>query len=157
MTKAAILVDGGFYRKRARKLWGKKTAQDRADELYRYTFRHLDKKDGPAQRELYRIFCYDCPPVQGTVYHPLLKKNIDFGKGEPLLLNPNPARHRRAGRFLFKRLIRKKLPRPEGRGSVDRSYQISAPSTIQMRRYGSRISTGSTGSTGCGCVAAPAM
>ena len=82
MTKTAILVDGGFYRKRAHKLWGKKTAEDRADELNRYAFRHLNKKDGSASRELYRIFYYDCPPVQSTVYHPLLKKNVDFGKLE---------------------------------------------------------------------------
>ena len=80
MTKTAILVDGGFYRKRATKLWGKKTGEDRADELYKYVFRHLDKKDGPVGRELYRIFYYDCPPANVTVYHPFLKKNVDFGK-----------------------------------------------------------------------------
>lgn len=83
MTKTAILVDGGFYRKRARKLWGKKTPADRADELNAYVFRHiLEKEDGNVPRELYRIFYYDCPPVQSTVYHPLLRKNIDFGKQE---------------------------------------------------------------------------
>ena len=63
-----------------------------------------------------------------------MRKAAKLTQREPLLLNPNPARHRRAGRFLFKRLIRKKLPRPEGRGSIARSYQFSAPSTIQMRR-----------------------
>lgn len=82
MGKTAILVDGGFYRKRATKLWGKKSAEDRADELYRYVFKHLDKKDGTRERELYRIFYYDCPPVQNVVYHPLLKRNIEFGKNE---------------------------------------------------------------------------
>ena len=83
MTKTAILVDGGFYRKRAASLWGKKTAQDRADELHDYAFKHIARKtDGPYERELYRIFYYDCPPVQNVVYHPLLKKNIEFGKEE---------------------------------------------------------------------------
>lgn len=83
MTKTAILVDGGFYRKRARKLWGKKTPEERADELNAYVFRHIiEKEDGNVPRELYRIFYYDCPPVQSTVYHPLLKQNIDFGKEE---------------------------------------------------------------------------
>lgn len=38
--------------------------------------------DGPCSRELYRIFYYDCPPVQSVVYHPLLKRNIEFGKLE---------------------------------------------------------------------------
>lgn len=83
MAKTAVLVDGGFYRKGARALWGIKSPEDRADELNRYVFRHINsKRDGGAQRELYRIFYYDCPPVQKTVYHPLLKKNIDFGKLE---------------------------------------------------------------------------
>lgn len=81
MTKTAILVDGGFYRKRAHSLWGKKTSRDRAEELIRYAFKHLDKRDGPCVRELYRIFYYDCPPLQKTVFHPL-KGNIEFGKLE---------------------------------------------------------------------------
>ena len=34
----AILVDGGFYRKRATAIWGAKTAEDRADEL----MEHID-------------------------------------------------------------------------------------------------------------------
>lgn len=83
MTKTAILVDGGFYRKRAMRLWGKKDPRERADELNRYVFRHIEEKsDGKQPRELYRIFYYDCPPVQNVVYHPLLKKNIEFGKLE---------------------------------------------------------------------------
>ncbi|MCI8425699.1 MAG: NYN domain-containing protein [Adlercreutzia sp.] len=81
MTKTAVLVDGGFYRKRAAHLWGKKTAKARASELVHYVFKHIDKTDGPYARELYRIFYYDCPPLQTTVYHPL-KGNVDFGKLE---------------------------------------------------------------------------
>ena len=82
MAKTAVLVDGGFYRKRARSLWGKKSPDERADELNRYVFEHLSKKDGPSERELYRVFYYDCPPLKKTVYHPLLRRNIDFGKLE---------------------------------------------------------------------------
>lgn len=37
----AILVDGGFYRKRAKNLWGEKAPHERAKELERYCFRHL--------------------------------------------------------------------------------------------------------------------
>lgn len=33
LTRTAILVDGGFYRKRAAYLWGQKTAEERAKEL----------------------------------------------------------------------------------------------------------------------------
>ena len=46
MAKTAILVDGGFYRKRAAHLWGKKTAEERAKELNAYCMAHLHDKDG---------------------------------------------------------------------------------------------------------------
>lgn len=74
MVKTAILVDGGFYRKRARKLWGKKSGIERASELYAYCQAHLNDKY--ETRSLYRIFYYDCPPIENTLYHPLTQKNI---------------------------------------------------------------------------------
>ena len=44
--KTAILVDGGYYRKRAIALWGKnKTAAERADELFRYCLLHISEPD----------------------------------------------------------------------------------------------------------------
>ena len=77
--KVAIMIDGGFYRRRAQSCLGEKTAQERANELIAYCHRHL--KRIPLERtELYRIFYYDCPPMDKKVYHPLLKKTIDFGK-----------------------------------------------------------------------------
>lgn len=80
MIKTAILVDGGFYRQRAYKLFGAKTGKERADELESYCRSHLnDKRE---ERELYRIFYYDCPPISKKLYHPFLKKQIDFGKLE---------------------------------------------------------------------------
>ena len=80
MTRTAIMVDGGFYRKRAKRLWGDKSPQARADELGRYIFKHLAKTDGRNSRDLYRVFYYDCPPVDKVVYHPLLQRNVDFGR-----------------------------------------------------------------------------
>ena len=56
MTRTAILIDGGFYRKRARVLWGNKTAAERADELEKYCHAHLHQRDGKIGRQLYRIF-----------------------------------------------------------------------------------------------------
>lgn len=82
MAKTAILVDGGFYRKRAHFLWGKKTGKERAEELNAYVFKHLRKTDGAEERHLYRVFYYDCPPMDTTVYHPYLKKNIEFSKSD---------------------------------------------------------------------------
>ena len=82
--KVAILVDGGFYRRRALLLFGEKKAEDRAKELVEYAMRHLrqDKKDIQEELSLYRIFYYDCPPMNKKLYHPLLKKQIDYGKSE---------------------------------------------------------------------------
>ena len=52
--KTAILVDGGYYRKRAMDLWGRKDADSRADELFSYCLLHLDLPEEP--RDRYRIF-----------------------------------------------------------------------------------------------------
>ena len=80
--KTAILVDGGFYRLRAKKLAGEKSPKDRADELERYCLDHLHHKY--EKRALYRIFYYDCAPVEkGTnVYNPLTKRSENLGESE---------------------------------------------------------------------------
>ena len=79
--KTAILVDGGFYRRRAQIVLGEKTAVERAKELDAYCRRHLSEKH-QERHELYRIFYYDCPPMNKKVYHPFLKKQIDFSKSD---------------------------------------------------------------------------
>jgi len=76
--KTAILVDGGFYKKRALDIFGLKSAQARADELETYCSLHI--KDD--KRSLYRIFYYDCPPVDRFVFHPLTGKSINLGKSD---------------------------------------------------------------------------
>ena len=81
MIKTAILVDGGFYRKRAKSLFGEKTPVERAKELEEYCKKHLKgKKD--EEILLYRIFYYDCPPCDKTVYHPFLQKNVNLKKSD---------------------------------------------------------------------------
>lgn len=85
IMKTAIFIDGAYYRKRAARLWGKKSPEKRASELYAYCMEHMKqirKDEGSKDRQLYRIFYYDCEPLSKVVYHPLLKKNIDFGKSE---------------------------------------------------------------------------
>lgn len=76
----AILVDGGFYRKRAYHYWGEKSPSDRANELSDYCMQLL--QNHTEHRKLYRIFYYDCPPINKKVYHPLLKRTIDLGKSD---------------------------------------------------------------------------
>lgn len=83
MVKTAILVDGGFYRQRAYSIFGEKTGKERADELESYCKAHI--RDRHEQRELYRIFYYDCPPISGKIYHPFLKRQKDFTKSETYL------------------------------------------------------------------------
>ncbi len=77
MGATAIMVDGGFFHKRANTLWGREeSAKERADRLHRYCLGHL--RSGHDHNDLYRIFYYDCPPMRGAIYHPLLKKNISM-------------------------------------------------------------------------------
>ena len=54
----------------------KKSATDRAEELYDYCMLHITEPKEP--RDLYRIFYYDCPPMTRTITHPLTGKDIDF-------------------------------------------------------------------------------
>jgi uncharacterized LabA/DUF88 family protein len=80
MIRTAVLVDGGFYRKRAVALWGQKTPEGRAFELVRYCTLHLKEKHEHEKHSLYRIFYYDCPPIAKQIYHPLLKRAVDLSK-----------------------------------------------------------------------------
>ncbi len=72
----AILVDGGFYRRRAARLFGHKEPEQRADELLEYCRRHTRK----AKSRLYRIFYYDCPPSEKVVFHPLTRTSVNLAK-----------------------------------------------------------------------------
>lgn len=79
MIRTAILVDGGFYVKRAYYLFGDKTPEDRAAEMLTYCMRHItDNSEG--KKHLYRIFYYDCQPSSAKVTHPLTHKTIDLSK-----------------------------------------------------------------------------
>ena len=79
--KTAILVDGGFYRKRAANLFGKKGAIESAVELENYCKMHLNQGKS-TYSYLYRIFYYDCPPCDKNIYHPFLKHGVNLKKHE---------------------------------------------------------------------------
>lgn len=79
MSKTAILVDGGFYRRKFEK-GGQHTPREAADALIRYCYRHL--KERYADHELYRIFYYDCRPCGKKIFHPLHNRTIDFSKSD---------------------------------------------------------------------------
>lgn len=80
-TITAILVDGGFYRRRAYACLGNKSPEKRADELEEYCKRHLTERKG-YRHQLYRIFYYDCPPISKKIYNPLTKQQIDLSKSD---------------------------------------------------------------------------
>jgi len=81
--KCAILVDGSYFVKRYRALypdWREKTATQVTRDLYGGLLRNLRKanKNSPA-KELYRIFFYDCPPLEKRLQNPVSKKGFNFG------------------------------------------------------------------------------
>ncbi|NLN46130.1 MAG: NYN domain-containing protein [Clostridiaceae bacterium] len=81
MNRTAILIDGGFFVKRAIRLWGKKSPEELANILQDYVNRHL-KRNREDYHQLYRIFYYDCPPISKKIHHPLTNRLIDYSKTE---------------------------------------------------------------------------
>lgn len=85
IIKTAILVDGGFYRRRASALFSAEaTPAERADELDRYC-KALLNHNPKESTYLYRVFYYDCPPTSKKVYHPGKRITEDFGKSSTYL------------------------------------------------------------------------
>ena len=81
--KTAILVDGGFYHRRAYTLFGAKSPEDRAIELATYCHKHMNYHGiKAAEDDLYRVFYYDCPPMDRKLFHPFLKRDVDFKKSD---------------------------------------------------------------------------
>lgn len=78
----AIMVDGGFFLRRYRILKGQSTdARQVAKDLFTWSLKHLEGKNNEI-RELYRIFYYDCAPLDKKIFHPISKELIDLGKSE---------------------------------------------------------------------------
>lgn len=77
VVTTAVLVDGAFYQKRARKLFGNAMPEQRAEELVSYCHKHVGRSKG---RFLYRIFYYDCPPSDSVVWNPVSKQQVALAK-----------------------------------------------------------------------------
>ncbi len=77
-VKTAILIDGGFYRRRANCRPGCKSASDAAEELISYCKKHLNNNE--ENRILYRIFYYDCLPMKKKMQLPISKDLFDYSK-----------------------------------------------------------------------------
>ena len=85
----AVLVDGAFFIKRFRAIepHNSHNAERAADCMFRWSVAHLSDRlpqgtDGRPRRrrELYRLFFYDCPPLEKKLHNPVDGKSVDFSK-----------------------------------------------------------------------------
>lgn len=77
-VKVAILIDGGFFIKRFNAQYNKekkKSGEEVAEMLYRMAMKHVGNKN-----TLYRIFYYDCYPLDKKAHNPVTNHAIDFSK-----------------------------------------------------------------------------
>ena len=82
MNRTAILVDGAFFLARYRKVWTDRDPNDArtvAKTVFGMTLEHLKVLDRPREA-LYRIFFYDCPPLEKSLIKPISGDSIDFGR-----------------------------------------------------------------------------
>lgn len=78
--RVAVLIDGGFMLKRYNKLYNKdksKTAENVANDIYMIAHSHVGN-----QNYLYRIFYYDCFPLNKRIHNPISKKCVNFEKSK---------------------------------------------------------------------------
>lgn len=87
--RIAILIDGGFFLKRLRKLVPEKRRDTpgKTAVCIRYMCRrHVQILTGDTDsrwhKHVYRIFFYDAKPYTGQAHHPFLNRQIDFGKSD---------------------------------------------------------------------------
>lgn len=81
--KIAVLIDGGFFIKRFNALYNKNgdmSAEDVANALYTMAHSHVGKNN-----VLYRIFYYDCKPLEKKFHNPITHKVVDFSKTKECL------------------------------------------------------------------------
>ncbi|NYH12227.1 NYN domain-containing protein [Pseudomonas moraviensis] len=90
----AVLVDGAYFIKRFRRIEPHNAfnAERAADLVHRWATAHLTSRvpsrpncpvsrlQQPSRKDLYRIFFYDCPPLDTKQHNPITKKLVDFSK-----------------------------------------------------------------------------
>lgn len=86
----AILIDGTFFLKRFRKIsrYQPSDAQSMANEIHKYALKHLNNthskesstSSSTNENTLYRVFFYDCKPLDKKAHNPISGSPIDFSK-----------------------------------------------------------------------------
>jgi len=79
LTLTAVLVDGGFFLKRAARIYGRQTPDATAKQLHRIALDHLNDDDGRRVARLYRIFVYDASPAEWKGHTPINNRSVDLG------------------------------------------------------------------------------
>ncbi len=82
--KVAILVDGDFfircYKSHLKKQFGDKyedlNPKKLAHDIHTHCLKHINKEN----EELYRIFFYDCKPLDKKVHYPYTQRALDLSK-----------------------------------------------------------------------------
>lgn len=100
----AILIDGAYFIKRFRLIEPHNAYNSsRAAELAcRWAIAHLT--EGARKRDLYRIFYYDCPPLEKKLQNPISKKGVDFRKSQEAVFRNELHERLRARRKVALRL-----------------------------------------------------
>lgn len=101
----AILIDGAYFIKRIRHFEPHHyfNAERIADLAVRCAMLHLKQKKR-LDRELYRIFFYDCPPLNKKMHNPISRRSIDFSTSPEAVF-----RHQLHSRLLQKRKVALRL------------------------------------------------
>lgn len=83
--KVAILVDGDFFircykshlKKQSGDKYGDLNPKKLADNIHTHCLKHTNKKN---DEELYRIFFYDCKPLDKKAHYPHTQTALDLSK-----------------------------------------------------------------------------
>jgi len=77
--RVAVLIDGGFFIKRYNALYNKKdpkkTPEEVANDIYKLAHSHVGNEN-----YLYRIFYYDCVPLDKRIHNPITHQCINLGQ-----------------------------------------------------------------------------
>lgn len=98
----AILIDGAYFIKRFRAIepHNAYNAERAADCIFRWAVAHLSspRTNGgngsnaarrQSRRDLYRVFFYDCPPLEKKLHNPISKRAVDFSKSDEAIFRLN--------------------------------------------------------------------
>lgn len=86
----AIFIDGAFFIKRVRLFEPNQSynAEYMANLAFNMAISHLTHKKPKSQNddrqsdELYRVFFYDCPPLEKKMHNPISKRAVDLSKSD---------------------------------------------------------------------------